>query len=133
MPKNGDTFTVPIGDAQLKWGTFRKPTNRNPVDGESYFAIPKEMAVKYGIFNSNHSQTGFGYNEFYASSRDGFINNEVLLAQGCSKAGDPYAKNFAVKGDLKRIGDWFTYCKATTANKVKVTFTSSSTLILEII
>ena len=56
MPKNGDIFTVPIGEAQLKWGTFRKPTNRNPVDGESYFAIPREMAVKYGIFQTIHKQ-----------------------------------------------------------------------------
>lgn len=133
MPKKGDTFTVPIGNAQLDWGEYRNPTNRVPVSGESYFAIPKVYAKKYGLFNSKHSQTGLGFNEFYASTADGFIKNEILLAQGNSEAGDPYAKNFAFKGNLKRLGDWFAYCGATTSNQVKVTFTSPTSLILEII
>lgn len=133
MPKKGDTFNVPIGNAQLGWGTHRNPTNRAPISGEAYFAIPRIYAKRYGLYNSKHSKTGLGYNEFYASTADGFINEEILLAQGNVEAGDPYAKNFSFKGNLKRLGDWFTYCGATTSNQIRVTFTSSTALILEII
>jgi len=133
MPKTNDTFEVALGNAQLDWGTYRNPTNRNLISGESYIAIPKKYAVKYGIYNSNHMPTGLGYNEFIAFTADGFIHNEILLAQGNSRAGDPYAKNFSIKRNLKRIGEWFAFCGATTSNKVKVTFTSPTTVLLELI
>lgn len=133
MPNTGNSFIVPLTQAQVEWGTFRNPTNRNPIQGEGYIAIPRRWAKAYGIFNSNNGQTGLGYNEFVANSSDGFIVNEILLAQGDVKAGDPYAKNFAIKGDLKRLGAWFGYVGATTSNSVKVTFTSPTKVLLEII
>lgn len=133
MAKKGDSFTVSIGPSHLNWGTYRNPTNRDPIPGEAYIAIPKEYARKYKLYNSNYTQTGLGYNEFYVSTSDGYITNEILLAQGNTAAGDPYAKNFAIKGNLKRLGSWFSYCKATTSNKIRITFTSSTSLILELI
>lgn len=133
MPKRGDSFIVPIGNAQHDWGTYRNPTNRPLIEGEAYFAIPKKYAIEYEIYNSNNPQVGLGYNEFYVTSRDGFLENEILLAQGCSRAGDPYAKNFAIKGDLKRLGEWFEYVGATTENSIKVVFTSPTEILLEII
>lgn len=133
MAKTGDSFTVSIGPSQLNWGTYRNPTSRPPIPGEAYIAIPKKYAIDYELYNSNYTQTGLGYNEFLASTADGYIRNEILLAQGSSAAGDPYAKNFAFKGDLKRLGSWFSYCNATTSNKIKITFTSSTSLILELI
>ena len=42
MAKKGDSFTVSIGPSQLEWGTYRNPTNRDPIVGEAYIAIPKE-------------------------------------------------------------------------------------------
>lgn len=133
MPKIGDSFTVQIGNAQHDWGTYRNPTNRSLIEGEAYLAIPKKYAVDYEIFNSNNQQVGLGYNEFYASSSDGFLKNEILLAQGCSRAGDPYAKNFSIKGDLKKLGDWFSYAGVTAGSQVRVTFTSQTKVLLEII
>ena len=103
------------------------------IEGEGYIAIPKSYAVRYNIFNSNNQQTGLGYNEFIASTADGFIQNEVLLAQGSNTAGDPYAKNFAVKGDLKRIGSWYANCGVTDDSSVRVTFTSPTNVLLEIV
>lgn len=133
MPKAGDSFTVALTKSQLNWGTYRNPTNRDNVEGEGYIAIPKDYAIAYKIYNSKNTDTGMGFNEFIAISKDGFINKEILLAQGNSKAGDPYAKNFAVKGDLKRLGEWFKHMNVTTLNKVKVTFTSTTEVLLEII
>ena len=80
-----------------------------------------------------NATTGLGYNEFIAMSSDGFINNEILLAQGNIEAGDPYAKNFAIKGNLKRIGAWFAYAGATAGSQVRITFTSPTEVLLEII
>lgn len=133
MAKAGDSFTVTLMETHLDWGEYRNPTNREPISGEGYIPIPKEMARKYDIFNSNNSHTGFGYNLFTANSSDGFLNNVVLLAQGSSKAGDVYAKQFSVQDNLKLIGQWYTYMGATVGDKVKVTFTSSTEVLLEII
>ena len=133
MPKTGDFFTVSLTPSQVSWGTYRNPTNRVPIQGEGYIAIPRNYAVAYKIYNSNNSITGLGYNEFIATSSDGFIDCEVLLAQGNTEAGDPYAKNFAIKGDLKRLGAWFAYAGATAGSQVKVTFTSPTEVFLKII
>lgn len=133
MPKTGDTFIVHLGNSQLYWGDYRNPTNRAIVEGEGYIAIPRKYAKEYSIFNSNYERTGLGFNEFYATSADGFIDNVILLAQGCVKAGDPYAKNFAVRRSLKTIGAWFAHCRATPSNSVRVTFTSPTEVFLEMI
>lgn len=133
MPQAGDSYIVPVTASQAEWGEYRNPTNRDPVEGEGYIAIPLEYARRYNIFNSNNTQTGLGFNEFIATSRDGFINGEILLAQGCVRAGDPYAKNFSVKKNLKRIGGWLAYNNVTTGNRIRVTFTSPTEVLLEII
>ena len=133
MPKTGDSFIVSLTPSQLAWGTYRNPTNRAPIQGEGYIAIPRNYAVAYKIYNSKNWFTGLGYNEFIATASDGFINEELLLAQGNTEAGDPYAKNFAIKGDLKRLGAWFAYAGASAGSKVKVTFTSPTEVYLEII
>lgn len=133
MAQAGDYFTVSLGDSQLEWGTFRNPTNRNAIEGEGYIAIPKKYAREYGIFNSNNQKTGLGYNLFYASTADGFLENVLLLAQGYSNAGDIYAKQFSVQGNLKAIGSWYEYMQADGGSSVKVLFTSPTNIMLEIV
>lgn len=133
MPNTGDSFTVSLTPSQVAWGTYRNSTNRAFVYGEGYIAIPRNYAIAYNIYNSMNAVTGLGYNEFIAISSDGFINNEILLAQGNIEAGDPYAKNFAIKGNLKRIGAWFAYAGAIAGSQVRVTFTSPTEVLLEII
>ena len=133
MAKNGDSFIVSLSNAHLDWGEFRNPTNRDFIEGEGYIQIPRLYAKKFNIYNSNYSKTGLGYNEFYASSEDGLLKNVTLLAQGCKEAGDIYAKQFSVKGNLKVIGSWYQNMNATNNNSVKVTFTSPTNIILELI
>ena len=133
MAKTGDTCTVPLKQAHLNWGEYRNPTNRDIIPGEGYIPIPKNYAVTFGIFNSNYSQNGFGYNLFHASSADGFLRNVTLLAQGSSTAGDVYAKQFSLQGNLQTIGDWYRNCNASLSNSVRVSWTSPTSILLEIV
>ena len=131
--QTGDTYTVQLKQSHLNWGEHRNPTNRDIIPGEGYIPIQKKIAVSFGIFNSNHAQSGLGYNLFHASSSDGFLNNVTLLAQGCSTAGDIYAKQFSVHGNLQTIGDWYRNCNASPSNLVRVSWTSPTSIFLEII
>ena len=133
MAQTGNTYTVPLRPSHLNWGEYRNPTNRNIIPGEGYIPIPRNYAMNYEIFNSNHRQIGLGYNLFYASSTDGFLDNVVLLAQGCSNAGDIYAKQFSVQGNLQMIGEWYRNCNATPNDSVKVTWENSKFILLEIV
>ena len=133
MAQAGNTYTVKLKPSHLDWGEYRNPTNREPISGEGYIPIPKRYAVQYNIFNSNSNQIGLGYNLFRASSVDGFLQNVLLLAQGCSEAGDPYAKQFSVDNNLKLIGQWYKNGGATTKNSVRVTWVSSTDIVLEIV
>lgn len=133
MARAGDSFTVTLRESHLDWGEYRNPTNREPVSGEGYIPIPKEKAKCFGIYNSNNRPTGLGYNLFTSHSADGFLNNVMLLAQGASTAGDIYAKQFSVKDNLKKIGQWYSYMGAGVGDKVVVTFISPTEIELELI
>lgn len=74
-----------------------------------------------------------GYNLFLASSVDVFLNNVLLLAQGSKTAGDIYAKQFSVQGDLRMIGAWYAHQNATTNNSERVAWSSPTDILLEII
>lgn len=129
----GNTYTEQLQPSHLGWGNHRYTNTRDIIYGEGYIHLPKAYAKAFDIFNSNHSTTGLGYNLFHASSIDGFLNNVLLLAQGCSTAGDIYAKQFSVQGNLKIIGTWYASQNATTNNSVRVTWTSPTDIRLEII
>ncbi|MDN5973024.1 hypothetical protein [Bifidobacterium crudilactis] len=133
MPQAGDTYEVALKQSHLNWGTYRNPTNRNPIKGEAYIPIPKDFADNHGVYNSNHTPTGYGYNQFHAKSKDGFLHDVTLLAQGSSSAGAVYAKQFSVQDNLKEIGDWYRHCKASVGDKVKVEWVSTTSVVLEII
>ena len=133
MAQAGDSYSIQLKPSHLAWGDYRNPTNRDIIQGEAYIPIHKKDAMKYSVYNSNHTQTGLGYNLFYASSADGFLNNVLLLAQGSTIGGDIYAKQFSVQGDLKMIGNWYKYCNASTHNSVLVTWNSPTTMLLKII
>ena len=133
MATTGDTYTVQLKPSHLDWGDYRHTTTRSHIYGEGYIPLPRKYAEKYSIYNSNHHPSGLGYNLFYASSKDGFLKNVLLLAQGSSNAGDKYAKQFSVQGDLQQIGAWYSHQKATPKNHVKVTWTSPTDIFLELI
>lgn len=133
MAKTGDSYRVRLKEPHLNWGEYRNATNRESIEGEGYIPIPRGKAEEFNIYNSNNSKTGLGYNEFYASSDDGFLDDVVLLAQGCSEKGDVYAKQFSIEGDLKKIGSWYKQVGATTANSVEVTWLDSQNILLKIV
>ncbi len=127
MPKAGDSFVVKLKKSHLGWGIHRYTDTRDPIYGEGYIKIPKKYAEKFGIFNSNQSDADPQYK---CTAVNGHYSG-TLLAQGCSKAGDVYAKQFAEEGNLKGIGSWYESVKAQEGGQVKVTFTSSDSLEIE--
>ena len=133
MAITGNTYTIQLGPSHLGWGDHRYTNTRDIIYGEGYIPLPIQTARAFNIFNSNYSTTGWGYNLFHASSVDGFLNNVSLLAQGSKTAGDIYAKQFSVQGDLRMIGAWYANQNATTNNSVRVTWTSPTDIILQII
>ncbi|MBP1889102.1 hypothetical protein J2Z53_000681 [Clostridium moniliforme] len=133
MANTGDTYTVNLQQSHLGWGNYRHSNTRSIINGEGYIPLPIRFAREFNIFNSNNTTTGLGYNLFHASSADNFLNNVTLLAQGSSSSGDIYAKQFSVQGNLQLIGSWYEYQNATTDNSVRVTWTSPTDILLEII
>lgn len=133
MATAGDRYTKELKPSYLGWGDYRNTDSRTVVHGEAYIPIPKQCAIDYSIYNSNHSPQGLGYNIFLASSTDGFLNHVELLAQGCSSAGDEYAKQFSVLGNLKVLGDWFQHRNAHIGTIVSVTWISATEIELDII
>lgn len=127
MPKVGDTFVVALKPSHLGWGTYRYTDTRNPIYGEGYIKIPRNYAERFDIYNDNHPTANPRY---YCTAING-IYSGILLAQGCSRAGDIYAKQFAEEGNLKGIGNWYRSVGAQVGGRVKVTFISSDSLEIE--
>jgi hypothetical protein len=125
----GQTFVVEIKPSHLGWGTYRNTTSREPIYGEGYIKIPREYAEMYDIYNDNHPTA----NPLYSCAAVNGSFQGVLLAQGSSEAGDVYAKQFAERGNLKGIGNWYRSVNAQIGGRVKVTFTSSDSLTIEYI
>lgn len=130
MAKSGDQFIVTLGKTHLGWGTHRYKESRTIIREEGYLPIPASVAKKIGLYNSNHSETGLGFNEFEFSTSDKFITNKKLKSSGASKGGDIYAKNFHGSGELKLLGSWFNHIGATEDDKIKIEFISPTELIL---
>lgn len=133
MAHAGDHYTKDLKPSHLGWGDTRYTDSRPIIHGEAYIPIPKQFAQAYSVFNSNHSPQGLGSNIFLASSKDGFLQNVELLAQGCSEAGDPYAKQFSVRGDLKIMGAWYQRRNAHVGTVVSVEWISPTEIVLDLL
>lgn len=131
MPRQGDSYTIPLGPAHLGWGEHRYTDTRERVAGEGYIPIPKEHAQAYGIYNSNQcgGQDVLGVNIYNCRSEDGFFNGQ-LKAQGVARAGDVYAKQFSGNDDLRAIGSWFAHCNAQVGDHVEVRWTSPNDIVI---
>lgn len=132
MANAGDTFTVELNKSQLEWGTFRFTGSRGLRYGEGYLKIPKRTSINLQLFNGNHTNGNdvLGENIFHATSTDGLFTG-TLRSEGCSNAGDPYAKQFAGDKDLMALGDWYSQINAQVGDLVRVTFTSPVNIVLE--
>ncbi len=125
MAASGDTYTITLNKAHLEWGTHRHTNSRGQIYGEGYIPIPAQYARSYSIHNSNHNQTGLGFNEFNCTSTDGYFNDTVKAA-GCSSKGSIYAKNLEGSGNLQAFGKWFSQINAKVGDSIEVTWTSST-------
>ncbi len=130
MAKKGDSYIVQIEEAHLMWGEYhpcRHSHSRRETYGEGYIKIPSTVAYDYCIFNNNNP---YEANTLYScKSYDGYYKG-TLLAQG--NQDDPiYAKQFAEKGNLKGIGDWYDYVGADVGDFVKVVFTAPNKILIE--
>lgn len=132
MANAGDTYTVELKASHLGWGTHRYTDTRPQIKGERYLPIPRNAAKNFNIFNSN--ATGgrdiLGQNIFNCSSNDG-VFVAVLKAQGCSKKGDVFAKQFSVNNNLRALKAWYDHIDAEIGTFVRVTWTSPTDIVLE--
>lgn len=133
MANQGDCYEVVLKETHLYWGLVRETNSRTPRRNEAYIPIPIKFAREYNIFNSNNSDSGLGYNIFYASSSDGFLNNVELLAQGGGKKGDIYAKNFSGRGNLGIISNWYQSQGAQVGDKLRVYWDSPTHITLTLL
>lgn len=133
MAKAGDNFMVELTKAQLEWGTYRFTGSRGTRYGEGYLKIPLKYARLYHLYNNNHTnnQDILGENIFHALSKDGLFDG-FLRSQGCTNAGDPFAKQFAGNKDLTALGDWYSQINAQEGDLIRVTFISFKDIIMEI-
>ena len=122
MPKKGDSYTITLQEAHLKWGEHRHTSSRGIVYGEGYLPIPLAIAKNFDIYMSNHPTANTIYK---CTSRDGFLNDSKLKAAGNVKGGDHYAKQFQGKGDLQILGDWFNHVNAQVGDEVEIYFDDS--------
>lgn len=134
MAQTGDQFHVTLTRSQLGWGEERYTSSRPIREGEGYLAIHKEYAVAFDLFNSNGTNGCdiLGQNIFNCISNDGFLNCE-LKSQGCEKAGEPYAKQFAGNDNLRTLGDWYEHIGATVGDEVEVYFLSPTDIRLTLL
>tara|TARA_R110001606_G_scaffold393429_1_gene563330 strand:+ start:853 stop:1245 length:393 start_codon:yes stop_codon:yes gene_type:complete len=127
MPNTNDSFITTLKKAHLEWGTHRHTNTRGIVYGEGYLQIPISEARRLDIYNSN--QIG-GNTVYTCQSTDGYFNNELLKSSGCIVKGNVYAKQFHGKGNLKSIGSWFNSVNAQIGDRVEITWTSPTDMII---
>ncbi len=128
MPKKDDTYTVTLQKAHIEWGTHRHTNTRELIYGEGYIQIPSEYATKFNIYMSNKENANI---EYKCTSSDGTLTDVILKASGSQGQDNLYAKQFQGSGNLKTIGSWYSKIKAKVGDKIKVTFTSPTSIYVE--
>lgn len=128
MPNAGDTFIVEIKEPHIGWGTERHTNTRTIRHGEGYIKIPRAEAVRFSIYNCNRQNANILYDVVCLNGNQ--INGR-LLAQGSEDSNDVYAKQFSVQGDLRQVGQWYASVHAVPGGRVRITFTSETSLELE--
>ncbi len=131
MAKAGDTFTITLKEPHLAWGSYRYTNSRGIVYGEGYIPIPASDSYRIGTLNSNgtNGQDVLGKNIFRCKSADGHYSG-YLKAQG-NQDDYQFAKQFSGNDNLKAIGDWYYAIGACVGDRIKVTWTSPTDIVIE--
>ena len=134
MANTGDSYIVTIKRSHLAWGEYRYTGSRGIVYGEGYIKIPSREAYRLNLLNTNGTQGRdiLRKNLFNCVSADGTFRC-VLRAQGCSSAGEPYAKQFAGNNNLKAQVEWYYSVGAQEGDQVKVSWVNSTDIVIELI
>ena len=134
MANTGDNYTITLKEAHLRWGEYRNTSSRDTIAGEAYLPIPRNIAEDYDIVNSNATggRDTFGRNLFRFRTADGFLAGN-LKAQGCKEAGDIFAKQFSVQGDLKPLGTWYDHIDATPGTRIHVSWIAPDEIELSVV
>ena len=123
MPVAGDRYIVEVKPSHIDWGKYRNPTNREPVDGESYVKIPSEYAKKFKIKRGDR---------FFAHFSNGYPSMEIKASgNGPYEAGIQYAKQFegVGAGACKAFTPWYQLCNARVGDVTSVEFISSTEIL----
>lgn len=120
MPSAGDQYVVEVKPSHLDWGEYRNPTNREPIEGESYVKIPSDYARRFNIIR------GTSYTAYF----DNDIGSMRVKAAGngpCEN-GIQYAKQFEGigLGACKAFTPWYQSHGFIPGDSVKVEFISET-------
>ena len=123
MPVAGDSYIVEVKPSHIDWGKYRNPTNREPIDGESYVKIPSEYAKKFKIKRGDR---------FVARFSNGYPSMEIKASgNGPCEAGIQYAKQFegVGAGACKAFTPWYRLCNTRVGDAISVKFISSTEIL----
>ncbi|MBQ3601162.1 MAG: hypothetical protein II992_08205 [Lachnospiraceae bacterium] len=123
MPSAGDNYVVKVKPSHIDWGEYRNPTNREPIEGESYVKIPSQYARKYEIRRGDL---------FTAHFANGYPSMQIKAAgNGPYENGVQYAKQFEGigRGACKAFTPWYQSCGVVVGDQIKVEFTSSNEIV----
>lgn len=125
------SYEITLKRAHLEWGSHRYTNSRGIVYGEGYIPIPADVSYANNIYNQNGTGGNdiIGQNLFYCNSADGLYQG-VLRAQG-NQDDSRYAKQFSGDKNLKAIGTWFYQIGASIGDRIRVTWTSPTEIIIE--
>lgn len=127
MPSAGDYYVVTVKPSHIDWGEYRNPTNREPIEGESYVKIPSEYARRYDIRRGDL---------FTAHFTNGSASMQIKASgNGPYENGIQYAKQFegVGVGACKAFTPWYQSCGVMVGDQVSVKFISSNEIVFEIV
>ncbi len=125
MPSRGDKYVVTIKPSHIAWGTYRNPTNRDPIEGESYVKIPshyaRDYSIKRGDLFTAHFANGYPSMQIKASG-NGPYENDIQYAKQFEGVG---------AGACKAFTPWYQSCSIEVGDRVLVEFISPTEVVFD--
>ena len=127
MPTAGDKYVTEVKPSHMDWGQYRNPTNRDPIEGESYVKIPSKYAKMYDIKRGDI---------FIAYFANGCPSIQIKASgNGPFENGIQYAKQFEGigAGACKAFTPWYNTSKVKVGDQILVEFISATEIIFKVI
>lgn len=113
-----DYYRIQVMPSHVDWGEYRNPTNRAPIEGESYVKISADMARRYDIRRGN---------VYTAHFVNGLPSMSIKAAgNGPFENGIQYAKQFEGigQGACKAFTPWYLACGIKEGDWIGIRFIS---------